>query len=53
MKSSTKITISYRNRKTKCPFGCRTFTGKDADVLAANFQSEHPELEETHCDIER
>ena len=45
----TKITISYIERSTSCPAGTRVFTGKnitEASVLAANFQSRHPELAE-------
>ena len=40
------IVIAYRNRDTKCPMGTQVFTGSNADVLAANYQSAHPELEE-------
>ena len=48
-----KIIISYRNSDTKCPMGTQVFTGSNADILAANFQSGHPELEETSCEIIR
>lgn len=47
------IVIAYRNRDTKCPMGTRVFTGSDANVLAANYQSAHPELEETSCEVIR
>ena len=53
MAKSMTIVISYRNRISKCPMGHQVFTGKNADVLAANFQSRHPELEETSCEIIR
>ena len=53
MKKIKEIIISYRNRDTKCPMGTQVFTGSNADVLAANFQSRHPELEETSCEILR
>lgn len=51
-----KITISYADRDTGCPYGTKIFTGKDiieASVLAANFQSKHPELAEKSCSISR
>ena len=48
-----KITICYRNRETKCPVCTQVFTGKDCDILAANYQSAHPELEEISCNIVR
>lgn len=38
--------IAYRNRNTKCPMGTQVFTGSNADVLAANYQSAHLEIEE-------
>ena len=45
--------IAYRNRDTKCPMGTQVFIGSNADVLAANYQSAHPELEETSCEVIR
>ena len=39
-----KIIIEYINRKNGCPAGTQVFTGRDADVLAANYNSRHPEL---------
>lgn len=53
MKKIRKIIITYRNCNTKCPMGTQVFVGSNADVLAANFQSRHPELEETSCKILR
>ena len=53
MKKQLVIMVTYRMRDTKCPMGHRIFAGKDADVLAANFQSAHPELEEVSCTIRR
>lgn len=48
-----KIIIRYRNRQTKTPAGYQVFTGRNCDVLAANYQSAHPELEEMSCEIVR
>ena len=53
MKKIREIIISYCNRDTKCPMGTQVFTGSDADVLAANYQSAHPELEETSFEVIR
>ena len=44
--SHTTLIIRYRNRITKCPDCYKIFRGKTCNVLAANFQSAHPELEE-------
>ena len=51
-----EIMISYANRDTGCPYGTKIFTGKDiteASILAANFQSKHPELTKKSCSISR
>lgn len=51
-----KIIITYVNRTTNCPAGCQTFSSKsldEANVLAANYQSRHPELKEVDCKIIR
>ena len=47
-----KITCRYIHHKTNCPMSAQTFIGKNLDeasVLAANYQSAHPELKETSC----
>lgn len=41
-----KIQVKYVLRETGCPMGTVSFYGNDADVLAANYQSRHPELKE-------
>ena len=46
MNKIKELIISYRRRDTKCPMGTQIFTGSNANVLAANYQSAHPELEE-------
>lgn len=38
------IKIVYAKIGSTAPVAYRTFTGPIADVLAANFQSAHPEL---------
>ena len=53
MKKIREIIISYRNRNTKCQMGTHVFAGSNADVLAANYQSAHPELEETSFEVIR
>ena len=51
MPKSTQIKICYINREMGCPALTQVFRGRDADILAANFQSDHPELKETECTI--
>ena len=47
MKTRIKeIQVKYVLRETGCPMGTMSFYGTDADVLAANYQSDHPELKE-------
>ena len=51
-----KITCKYADRKTNCPMPNQVFVGKSLDeacVLAANYQSDHPELKETGCETIR
>lgn len=51
-----KIIVTYVNRDTDCPCGCMTFTSKSLDeacVLAANYQSRHPELKEVNFQVVR
>ena len=48
-----KIKIACVNRSTGCPAGTRVFAGENADVLAANYQSMHPELCSKSLEIER
>lgn len=50
-----KITVVYKN-SDGCPAGVKTFTGSTLDeaaVLAANYQSAHPELVEDGFEIKR
>ena len=46
MKSIKQIEIRFARVIDNCPMGTKIFCGKDADVLAANYQSAHPELKE-------
>lgn len=44
-----KIIIIYKDRETEAYVGAKTFIGKDiteAFILAANYQSMHPELKD-------
>lgn len=44
-----KIIITYKDRETGAYVGAKTFIGKDineASILAANYQSMHPELKD-------
>lgn len=50
-----KITITYADSKN-CPAITKTFCGKsldEASVLAANYQSAHPELHEIRFSVKR
>ena len=44
MSTIKRIDIKYVLAENNCPVGTKSFFGKDADVLAANYQSAHPEL---------
>ena len=46
MKSIKRIEIRFARVADNCPMGTKIFCGKDADVLAANYQSAHPELKD-------
>ena len=51
-----KITVAYVDCETNCPVGTKVFCGKDlteASVLAANFQSAHPEMHENGFNISK
>lgn len=48
-----KIEIRYVHRETGCPMGTMSFYGTNADVLAANYQSAHPELKEVSFNVIR
>ena len=48
-----KIEIKYVHRETGCPVRTMTFYGANADVLAANYQSAHPELKEVSFNVIR
>lgn len=53
-KKRARIICTYVARGTGYPAGTQHFIGKDlaeANILAANFQSSHPDLIETSCDI--
>ena len=53
-KRRAKVTCTYVHRATGCPAGTQAFIGKDiieATVLAANFQSTHPDIIEKSCEI--
>ena len=53
-KKRAMIICTYAARATGCPAGTQHFIGKDiieANILAANFQSNHPDLIEKSCDI--
>lgn len=47
-----KITVEYIDRESGCPAGTQVYTGRDADVLAANYQSRHPELRDRSFKVE-
>ena len=45
------ISVTYVD-ENGCPAGTQYYHGANADVLAANYQSWHPELRETKCEVE-
>lgn len=47
-----RIIIEYIDCKSGCPMGTQVYAGKDADVLAANYQCWHPELIEKSFKVE-
>jgi hypothetical protein len=50
------ITVVYVNRETNCPAARQVFIGRDieeASVLAANYQSRHPELKDVKFEVKR
>ena len=51
-KKIKQITIAYIARENGSPMGTQVFMGSDADVLAANYQSRHPELSERSFKVE-
>ena len=53
MKSIKRIEIRFARVIDNCPMGTKIFCGKDADVLAANYQSAHPELKEVSFKVIR
>lgn len=51
-----KIIVTYVNRETNCPAGYMTFSARSMDeacVLAANYQSRHPELKDVNFQVVR
>lgn len=53
MKSIKRIEIQYARIEDNCLTGTKSFYGKDATLLAANYQSAHPELKEVSFKVIR
>ena len=46
-----QIEIKYVLRENGCPMDTVSFYGTNADILAANYQSAHPELREVSFNV--
>ena len=53
MKNIKQIEIGYARVADNCLMGTKSFYGKDAIFLAANYQSAHPELKEVSFKVIR